>query len=180
MLMGLATGVLSLAARAEEPDAAAAGTKAVSSGESPATAAPTEAAASGQGAVRLRRVEDRNAGKRLGLIVGGTLAFGVTYGLPCAGGRGLWCMPFAGPVLVLAKRERKQSQSMDAGEDGIVPPAFIYVVAGGLGMLQLGGAAMITIGALLPRREVEVPARRVALLPVLGPSGAGLTAVGTW
>jgi hypothetical protein len=127
-----------------------------------------------------RRTRDRNAGARLGLIVGGSVAFSVFYGLPCAGARGLWCVPFAGPVLVVAKREREQSRSADETEDGIVPPAFIYTAAAGLGMLQLTGAALITAGALLPRREVTIPTGRVTLLPMVSNSTAGVAAIGTW
>jgi hypothetical protein len=165
VLLGLTITWHALPAQAEERRAASTSLEAARRPEKPAPP---------------RRVRDRNAGARLGLIVGGTVAFGVFYGLPCAGARGLWCVPFAGPVLVVDKREREQSGSVDEGEDGIVPPAFVYTLAGGLGMLQLGGAALITVGALLPRREVEVPARRITLLPLVGPSTTGVAAMGTW
>jgi hypothetical protein len=147
---------------------------------STAGATPAPATLAPEKPTRPGRTRDRNAGARIGLIVGGSVAFGVFYGLPCAGGRGLWCVPFAGPILVVAKREREQSRSADAGEDGIVPPAFIYTLAGGLGMLQLTGAALITAGALLPRREVTVTAGGVTLLPMVSSSTAGLAAIGTW
>lgn len=165
VLLGLTIAWHALPARAEQRRAASASPEAAPRNEKPAPP---------------RRLRDRNAGARLGLIVGGTIAFGVFYGLPCAGARGLWCVPFAGPVLVVDKREREQSGSRDDGQDGIVPPVFIYTLAGGLGMLQLGGAAMITIGALLPRRDVEVPARRITLLPLVGPAATGITAMGSW
>lgn len=127
-----------------------------------------------------RLTRDRNAGARLGFIVGGGAALAVFYGLPCAGEGGLWCVPFAGPVLLVAKRERRQSGSADEGEDGIVPPAFIYGLAGGLGMLQLTAAALLTAGVLMPRREVPVASASVTLLPLLGTTTAGLAATGTW
>lgn len=164
LLLGVAIGSYVVPAQAEEERAAA----------------QVEAAQPAPKSAPPRRVRDRNAGGRLGLIVGGSIALGVFYGLPCAGGRGLWCVPFAGPVLVVAKREREQSRSADEGHDGIVPPGFIYMLAGSLGVFQLSGAAMVTIGALLPRREVEVPVRRLTLLPLVGPSAAGVAAAGTW
>jgi len=148
--------------------------------EQPRATTTAGAAPAAEKPTRPGRTRDRNAGARLGLIVGGSVAFGVFYGLPCAGARGLWCVPFAGPVLVVAKRERAQSRNADENEDGIVPPAFVYTLAGGLGMLQLTGAALITAGALLPRREVTVTTGRVTLLPMVSSSARGVAAIGTW
>jgi hypothetical protein len=126
------------------------------------------------------RMRDRNAGARLGLIVGGSLALGAFYGAPCAGAGGLWCVPFAGPVLVVAKRERAESANDDDEGDGIVPPAFVYALAGSLGMLQLASAAVITVGALMPRREVPDTSRSITVLPMVSSSTAGVGVVGTW
>jgi len=145
---------------------------------SEAVAAPSAVAVLPDSKPGPRQVRDRNAGKRVGLIAGGTILLGVSYGLPCATARGVWCVPFAGPLLAIAKRHREDNQSSNE-EDGIVPPVFVYTVFGMVSFLQLGGAMLVTSGVLLPRREVEVASRRITLLPLLSPSTLGVAAVGT-
>lgn len=147
---------------------------AASCGATKSVAAQESAARAAQPAPH-KQVRDRNAGARLGLMVGGTLLLGLTYGLPCAGARGLWCIPVAGPPLVIAKLDRRESRNTNQ-EDGIVPPIFAYTAIGFVSVLQLGGIGMFTIGALLPRRDVEVSAAHVMIMPLVGRSLVGVSA----
>jgi hypothetical protein len=46
-------------------------------------------------------------------------------------------------------------------------------------VLQLGGVGLFTMGALLPRREVEEAAARLTFLPLVGRSLVGVSAAVT-
>jgi hypothetical protein len=145
----------------------------VGEGEATRVAAPPDAS---------RRTYDANANARVGLIAGGSGALALFYGLPCLGGGGLWCVPIAGPVLVVARDERRHAANNEDGSDvgdGFMPSAFVYAVAGGLGALQLTAAVLVTTGALLPRREVT-ETTSISLLPMISSSTTGVAAVGTW
>ncbi|MDF3070004.1 MAG: hypothetical protein K0R38_5605 [Polyangiaceae bacterium] len=169
VLLGVAVAWQVSLARAEGEEREAA------EGEATRVAAPPAAP---------RRTYDANANVRVGLIAGGSGALALFYGLPCVGGGGIWCVPIAGPVLVVARDERRHPTNSDDGSDGgdgFIPPAFVYAVAGGLGALQLAAAALVTTGALLPRREVtETETTSVTVLPMVSSSTTGVAAVGTW
>jgi hypothetical protein len=99
--------------------------------------------------------------------------------LPCVSAGDRWCVPFAGPILVIAHLD-KQEQQNDNTEDGIVPPVFVYGLIAGVAGVQILSATMIVAGALVPRRQVIASARTFTVVPLLAPSMAGLGAVGTF
>lgn len=118
------------------------------------------------------------------LSVGALLATGIplfvlSYGLPCAGARGVWCAPVVGPIIKIKHIADEQAQ-VDPEEDGIVPPVFVYTLLGELAAVQLASASLIMAGALLPRREGRRIVQTVTLVPSLTPRAVGLSAVGTF
>lgn len=124
---------------------------------------------------------DRNAGARIALIAGGAGLFAVSFAPACAGARREMCVPFAGPFLLVARLAREDEASNGAGEgDGIVPPAFAYAAIAGLGVAQIGGAALVTLGLLLPRRERPAETGFVTLAPLVGPGSAQLALAGSF
>jgi len=139
---------------------------------------PRSAASGGMNQPRLV-YRDRNASLRVALIATGSGLLALTYGLPCVGAGGRWCVPFAGPVLVIAHLDKQERQN-DNSEDGIVPPVFVYTLIGSVAALQVISATAIVAGALVPRREVITSARTFTVVPLLSPSMAGLGATGTF
>lgn len=124
-------------------------------------------------------VYDKNAKLRVGLLAGGIPLFVLSYGLPCLGGRGVWCVPFAGPIIKIKQLADKEAEQ-DPEEDGIIPPVFVYTLLAELAAVQLASASMIAVGALLPRREGRRMVQGVTLVPSLTPAAVGLSAVGTF
>lgn len=124
-------------------------------------------------------VFDRNSKLRVALLATGIPLFVLSYALPCAGARGVWCAPVVGPILKIKQIADKQAQ-VDPDEDGIVPPVFIYTLLVELAAVQLASASLIMAGALLPRREGRRVVQTVDLLPSLSPTAVGLSAVGTF
>jgi hypothetical protein len=135
------------------------------------------AAATQQSRPVVRR--DRNAAARWALIGAGAAVLATTYAWPCGAAGGRWCVPIAGPFLVIAKLDKQERQNTSS-EDGIIPPVFVYTLIGGVGLLQILGTSAIVVGALLPRREVTTSARTLTVAPLLGPSVVGVGAVGTF
>jgi hypothetical protein len=135
-------------------------------------------------------VYDKNAKLRVGLLAGGIPLFVLSYALPCSGARGVWCVPFAGPIIKikqLADREAEQyakeaEQRTDQGTDEgpMIPPVFVYTLLAEVAAVQLASASMILVGALLPRREGRRVVQSVTLVPSLNPAAPGLVAVGTF
>lgn len=124
-------------------------------------------------------VYDKNAKLRVGLLAGGIPLFVLSYGLPCLGARGVWCVPFAGPIIKIKHIADKEAQA-DPEEDGIIPPVFVYTLLVELAAVQLASASLITAGALLPRREGRRVVKTVSLVPSFSPGAVGLSAVGTF
>jgi hypothetical protein len=124
-------------------------------------------------------VYDKNAKLRIGLLAGGIPVFALFYGLPCAGERGVWCVPFAGPIIKIKQLADKEA-GQDPDEDGIIPPVFVYTLLAEVAAVQLASASMILVGALLPRREGRRVVQSVTLVPSLNPAAPGLVAVGTF
>lgn len=130
---------------------------------------------------KTRRLElyDRNANIRIALLATGIPLFVLSYGLPCAGSRGVWCAPVVGPIIKIKQIADREAQA-DPEEDGIIPPVFVYTLLAELAALQLASASLVAAGALMPRREGRRMVETVTLVPALSPSTLGLTAVGTF
>jgi hypothetical protein len=131
-------------------------------------------------------VYDKNAKLRVGLLAGGIPLFVLSYALPCSGARGVWCVPFAGPIIKikqLADREAEQyakeaEQRTDEGP--MIPPGVVYLLLAEVAAVQLASASMIAVGALLPRREGRRVVQNVSLVPSLNPAAPGVSVVGTF
>ena len=124
-------------------------------------------------------VYDKNRNLRIALLATGIPLFTLSYALPCAGARGVWCAPFVGPFLKIKQIADREAQQ-DPDEDGIIPPVFVYSVLVELAAVQIASASLVMAGALLPRREGKRVVSSVALVPSLSPSALGLSAVGTF
>jgi hypothetical protein len=126
---------------------------------------------------------DRNEVVRWVLIGSGVALLTPTYGLPCAVGHGVWCVPVAGPFWALGRRikqdKRDDAASGSNAEGPPVPPIFVYTMMAGLGAAQLGSVLLVVAGASVPRREERVRIQGITLVPTLTANSVGLAAVGT-
>jgi hypothetical protein len=162
----LAVGALASATRAYAADDGAA--------VSPSSV-PDEKASAPQ---RPFEVYDKNRTARWALIATGTALLTLSYAAPCAGARGVWCLPFAGPIFKIKQLADEEARS-NPDEDGIVPPVFVYTLLVEVAFVQVAAAGMITAGALLPRRPGRRFVGSLTFTPLVGPSIVGLAASGT-
>lgn len=116
------------------------------------------------------RVESRT---RTGLVIGGSIVFGVFYGFALAGARPsnsdthLLYVPVIGPVLY--------GNTLDGAWAGVAR-FFLWIDA----FAQAGGAAMLIVG-LIPKTElVRNDIATVHVRPLVGPHANGLALTGTF
>ena len=124
-------------------------------------------------------VYDKNRNLRIALLATGIPLFTLSYALPCAGARGVWCAPFVGPFLKIKQIADREAQQ-DPEEDGMIPPVFVYTLLVELAAVQVASASLVMAGALLPRREGKRVVEAMTLVPTFTPSTVGLAAVGTF
>jgi len=106
---------------------------------------------------------------RLFFVVTGALLFGTLYGLTCANGPRVYCIPIAGPLIDLPHLLRT-NKNADGSQD--VAPSVLYL---GEGLLAFGeglGLAGIAAGVALPSQPLAAPVPMVGL-NVLGLSLSG-------
>jgi hypothetical protein len=126
---------------------------------------------------QLTVLRDRNKGLRWGLIASGSAVLTLFYVFPCLTEGGWWCVPVAGPVSAIQKRDREERQSTN--EDGIVPPVFVYTLFAGVGAAQVVGIGLVTVGALLPSRPVRETLVKLNIVPLVSSDAVVLTLGGT-
>jgi hypothetical protein len=122
---------------------------------------------------------------RVGLIVGGSVLFGIAYFVPLSivaaaefPNESEWlAIPVAGPFITMAKMDWNEMCEDDV-ECSLGQVANVF---GGIGLvvtglMQAGGVAMITVGAAVPNERV-VPEYAIAPVP-MGKDGGGVAVTG--